>query len=487
MNQTFWAGVTFAETASQLAFCCVLVAGHRVSSRRASKDVEWSMLALGALGTALVSLAVSLTLSRPNVGGSWTGAIFVAGLILSVLSLLSAQLSFAGIRAPFRAGPSSLVIVGLCAALFFRFPPLRNGAVIELSASGRALVAALAVLLGFAAFYARRTQTSAGRELGCLRAGASVLFVLCVLDVFGSFTSRAEIPLLSHVGLPWTLTLAAVALVRWERLLAQGQEVAAELARSREVLSANNASLERMQGELGSKKQLAAVGELAAAIAHEVRNPLAIIMNAAAGLRRPTLQTEDRNTLLGILDEETARLNRLVTDLLRYARPVVIKRSSVSISELAKRVEGRLDDHHVLAVCIPEDPLLRVVQADANLLRLVFDNLVANAFQAMPDGGTVHINVTEQGLGEAQFVRLEIVDHGHGMDEQVLERATDPFYTTRPSGTGLGLPIVQRIVEAHGGRIEIESAIGQGTKVIMFLPKLAPEDEEITATNGIMR
>jgi signal transduction histidine kinase len=484
MNQTFWAGITVAETASQLAFGSVLLAGNYVSTRGAAKDVAWSMLASGAFGTSMVSAAVALTLSQAKLAPSWTGAIFAMGVVLAVASLLLALLHTLGIRVPFRPGPPVIAGAILTGALFFQSPPLHSGGTIELSASGRALVAAVAVLLGFAAFFSKRKEPVAHAELTCLRLAACVSFLICVLDVIGPFARRTSIPLLSHVGMVWALTLAAVSLVRRERLLSQERALVTELSRCREVLSANNASLERMQGELGTKKQLAAVGELAAAIAHEVRNPLAIIMNAAAGLRRPTLQTEDRNTLLGILDEETARLNRLVTDLLRFARPVIIKRSSVSISELAKRVEGRLDDDHVLAVSIPDDPLLRVVQADANLLRLVFDNLVANAFQAMPEGGAVHINVDEQTLGEAAFVRIEIVDHGHGMDEQVLERATDPFYTTRPSGTGLGLPIVQRIVEAHGGRIEIESALGQGTKVIMFLPKLSPEDEVATTDGG---
>ncbi|MGC4063568.1 MAG: ATP-binding protein [Polyangiaceae bacterium] len=479
MNQTFWAGITVAETASQLAFGSVLLAGNYVSSRVAAKDVPWLTLAAGAFGTSMVSASISLGLSGARVASSWSGACFAVGLLLAVASLLLALLSAADVRVPFRTGLPVVAVAGLAGVLFFRSPPLCVGATIELSASGRALVAAVAVLLGFAAFFSKRRERAVHVELACLRLGACLSFLFCVFDVVGPLARRTPIPLLSHIGLPWALTLAAVALARRERMLSREHALVAELAHCREELSANNASLERMQGELGTKKQLAAVGELAAAIAHEVRNPLAIIMNAAAGLRRPTLQIDDRNTLLGILDEETARLNRLVTDLLRFARPVIIKRSSVSISELAKRVEGRLDDDHVLAVSIPDDPLLRVVQADANLLRLVFDNLVANAFQAMPEGGTVHINVGEQVLGETPFVRIEIVDHGHGMDEQVLERATDPFYTTRPSGTGLGLPIVQRIVEAHGGRIEIESALGQGTKVIMFIPKLSPEEEPV--------
>jgi signal transduction histidine kinase len=276
----------------------------------------------------------------------------------------------------------------------------------------------------------------------------------------------------------------SVMVLRFRRLAIAARATELRLSNCLEELASSQASVERLQRELGAKKQLAVVGELAAAIAHEVRNPLAIIMNAAAGLRRPTIGAEDRSTLLSILDEETARLNRLVTDLLRFARPVIIKRSSVSILELARRAEGRLEDKHRLQISIPDQPHLKSVEADANLLRLVFDNLVSNAFQAMPDGGMVEIAVGEAIRGEASFVRIDIVDQGHGMDEQVLARATDPFYTTRPSGTGLGLPIVQRIVEAHGGQLEIDSIPGQGTKVSLFLPLMAPSADANPGESG---
>lgn len=96
----------------------------------------------------------------------------------------------------------------------------------------------------------------------------------------------------------------------------------------------------------------------------------------------------------------------------------------------------------------------------------------------MPEGGTVRIIVTKDESVDEPFVRIDIVDHGQGMEEQVRVRAIDPFYTTRPSGTGLGLPIVQRIVEAHGGRINIDSAPGQGTTVSLYLPSLSSTESD---------
>jgi len=272
-------------------------------------------------------------------------------------------------------------------------------------------------------------------------------------------------------------------LMRYRNLVIGYASTESSLSQRTEELRKSNADLAQVQRELSSKKQLAAVGELAAAIAHEVRNPLAIIVNAVAGLRRASLQEQDRHTLLGIVDEETARLNRLVTDLLRFARPVSIRRSTVALAELVRRAEVGRGSEHRFEITIPSDPNIKTVQADANLLRLVFDNLVANACQSMPEGGTVRILVGEGRLNDERCIKIEVIDQGHGMDESVLSRAVDPFFTTRPSGTGLGLPIVHRIVAAHGGKLQMDSEPQRGTTVRLLLPivpsEIASDPDEV--------
>lgn len=289
---------------------------------------------------------------------------------------------------------------------------------------------------------------------------------------------RDSMYLLPHAFLVYAFAVATTLLVRYRMAAGQLEETATNLRQRTEELRHSHLEIRLMQDELVKKKQLAAVGELSAAIAHEVRNPLAIIVNAVAGLRRP-ISEQDRSTLLDIVDEETARLNRLVTDLLRFARPVQVKRSTVNLHELAERAKlvAKPDcDVMVEAISSPE---LQTVVADPGLMRLVFDNLVANACQSMPNGGTVQIRVKRADLEGQPAVRVDIVDTGHGMDDQVLHRATDPFFTTRPSGTGLGLPIVERIVEAHGGRLEIDSELGRGTTVSIVLP-LDSAEEQLT-------
>ncbi|HKO48075.1 MAG TPA: ATP-binding protein [Polyangiaceae bacterium] len=289
---------------------------------------------------------------------------------------------------------------------------------------------------------------------------------------------KNTISLLPHAFLVFAFGVAGTVLMRY-RLAAGGLEQTTHRLQLRtDELRTSHAELRVAQSELVTKNQLAAVGELAAAIAHEVRNPLAVIVNAVAGLRRVSGSEEDRSILLSIVDEEAARLNRLVTDLLRFARPVSVKRSPVLLGELANRSRSQVLDGHEIVVSIGADPEIQTVWVDPNLFRLVFDNLVQNACQSMRGGGRVDILVTRGRLPTGDAVSIQIKDHGHGMEPEVRERALDPFFTTRPSGTGLGLPIVQRIVEAHGGELLIESTEGEGTSVTLFLPLGAPAEEQ---------
>jgi signal transduction histidine kinase len=260
--------------------------------------------------------------------------------------------------------------------------------------------------------------------------------------------------------------------------------VTQELERSTEELRSRTHELRRSyqdlrtaQEELVKKEQLAVVGELAAVIAHEVRNPLAIIANAVSGLRKHAISREDHATLLGILDEETSRLNRLVTDLLRYARPVNVQRSNIGLGDLLERA---LSLANTGAKSIRRELKVEAHEArmwgDANLLRQVFDNLIDNAVQAMGSAGALTVRVRVDSEDGVDGLAVDIIDTGEGMDTQVRSRALDPFFTTRPSGTGLGLAIVDRIVDAHGGRLAIDSRTGEGTTVTVFLPHGSPSE-----------
>lgn len=275
--------------------------------------------------------------------------------------------------------------------------------------------------------------------------------------------------LLEHAALLPVLTVVWVLLRRFVHAADQLGERTDELRRS-------YSELRVVQEELVRKEQLAAVGELSAVIAHEVRNPLAIIKNAVSSLRRPSLRDTDRGVLLGILDEEVDRLNRLVRDLLAYARPVEPKGRAVDLTTIAREaIDKALTGHpapDTIEVEIDAQGAMDL-HGDPDLLRQALTNVADNAVQAMPDGGALKV-VLRPRSGKVASVVLEFGDTGAGMDGLVRAKAMDPFFTTRPAGTGLGLAIVDRVVRNHGGEVSLESQPGEGTTVRITLPRERP-------------
>lgn len=315
---------------------------------------------------------------------------------------------------------------------------------------------------------------SGRREALSAVVGAALVLPPVANDVSVALGFVDSITLLPHAFLVYAFGVGGTLLMRYHLARVELERAATSLVEKSEALRHSHAELRQLQNELTSKKQLAAVGELAAAIAHEVRNPLAVIVNAVSGLRRRGIRDEERGVLLDIVDEEAGRLNRLVGDLLRFARPVNVSRSPVSIEELAGRSSAMLPSEYSLVIESEGD---HVVWVDPNLFRLVFDNLISNACQAMRDGGTIRVTIQDDLHSTVPSALIAISDQGEGMAPEVQRRALDPFFTTRPSGTGLGLPIVQRIVEAHGGEVAIDSTRDGGTTVTLSVPIARPRDE----------
>ena len=239
-------------------------------------------------------------------------------------------------------------------------------------------------------------------------------------------------------------------------------------------LHRSHEELQEIQEQLVQRQQLAAVGELSAVIAHEVRNPIAVIKNAVSGLRRERTRDEDRLTLLGILDEETDRLNRLMHDLLAYARPVVPQAELLDLATLLDSAiaggRATVDDDAAYDFDVHLDPRASSLQGDPKLLLQALASLTETALQAMPEGGRLSFESAPTTLRGQAAVALHVTDTGHGMDSDVHARAKEPFFTTRPRGTGLGLAIVERVVANHGGLLELESGEGTGTRVTLVLP-----------------
>ncbi|WP_394821128.1 nitrogen regulation protein NR(II) [Pendulispora albinea] len=347
-----------------------------------------------------------------------------------------------------------------------------------LTVLGSAVLVAFAAGLAVATYRMARLYLDGLRDALPVTAGMFLLFLTIMHE--GAVSSGAlGGSAIGQLGfLAFLFGSAGSYAIRYTAVAKELETRTEELEHTTRELRKSYRELHTAQEELGKKEQLAVVGELAAVVAHEVRNPLAVITNAVAGLRRPTLPRDDQTTLLGILEEETTRLNRLVSDLLRYARPVNVQKSKIRIQELINRAlqlaKIKAKEIEVTTRFDVENPQ---VWGDSSLLRQVFDNLVENAVQAMSHGGVLQLHVERRRDDGFDGFAVHIRDTGEGMDTIVRLRARDPFFTTRPSGTGLGLAIVDRIVEAHGGFLLIESRAGEGTTVTVCLPAGADYSE----------
>ncbi len=344
---------------------------------------------------------------------------------------------------------------------------------LELTLWGKAYYALLPILLG-AVIYLLGRALVAGRREGLGAFGGSIAFMLAVLnDAALGVGLIATVPLLAVgifvMGYGVSLTLMA----RQGTLSAALQRRTNQSNRRAEELKRSYAELERTQRRLVESERLAMVGELAAVIAHEVRNPSAIITNVLATLGKSRTESEERELLLGILGEEAGRLGKLADRLRDFSRPVVLRSSSVDLGEVLERSLQLVGHRPELDLTVDITSGVSSVPGDGGLLRQAFDNVVTNAVQAIGAQGRLSVKVEPQQVDGIETVAVSFHDDGEGMSATAQEQALSPFFTTRPTGTGLGLSIVSRIVEAHGGRVAIHSAPGEGTTVSLVLPRQA--------------
>jgi signal transduction histidine kinase len=241
-------------------------------------------------------------------------------------------------------------------------------------------------------------------------------------------------------------------------------------------LRSSYAELARTQLALVERERLAAIGELAATVAHEVRNPLAVIFNCVGSMQKTDAAPGDTKALLGILAEEANRLNQIVSELLDFARPGEALLLSESLGEIVTAaiaaVTGAQSDAVRIELEIPKP--LRPLMLDARLLRRAVINLVTNAVQAMPVGGRVLVRLLDEAGPDGSGARIEVTDDGPGIPSEHLPRIFEPFFTTKASGTGLGLAIVKHVAEVHRGDLTVRTDDGGGTTFVMRLPSSPP-------------
>jgi len=236
--------------------------------------------------------------------------------------------------------------------------------------------------------------------------------------------------------------------------------------------------MKRLEAEVRLKDRMAAVGELSAGIAHEIRNPLAAIAGSVQILRNSKSLSPQEQRLMSIVLKESERLNKSIAEFLRFVRPQerhpaefdIAATLSETLELLANSAELRAD-HQI----VPEiDPPSFHLVGDADQIRQVFWNLARNAVQAMANGGRLTVRTF---VSDGAY-NIVFTDSGRGMTTADLQRLFQPFRTSFPSGTGLGMAISYRIVQEHGGRIEVISREGAGTAITVALPIIDPERSE---------
>lgn len=228
--------------------------------------------------------------------------------------------------------------------------------------------------------------------------------------------------------------------------------------------------LRHLRREVERSQRLAAVGSLAAGVAHEIRNPLSSLKGFATYFRQRYGSVPDDVKMADIMIREVDRLNRVITELLEFSRPMALKKEETDAAGLVRRALDTIERQAAekgIAVRAELPPGLAAVPIDADRVTQVLLNLFLNALAAMERGGVLSVGLA---LQEGRTLRITVGDSGAGIRREDLGRVFDPYFTTKASGTGLGLAVVHRIVEAHGGEIRLESEPGKGTTFTVLLP-----------------
>jgi len=260
--------------------------------------------------------------------------------------------------------------------------------------------------------------------------------------------------------------------LQYQALAATLAKTNAKLRETQTQLTDRLAEVTMMEERVQQVSQMAALGELAGQLAHEVRNPLGIIRGAAQML---AARVSDPSTSrhIHVLLEEADRLNKAVEGVLRLGTPLRMKLTRLDLVEL---LEGIVQVSSASSVPIASSVKLKVpskplwVRGDRDLLHQAFTNLVRNALQAMPAGGTV--TITAVSASDEDHVVTSIADTGSGLSEEDVSRLGEPFFSKRPGGVGLGFSLARRVALEHGGSVTVESIQGKGTTVHIQLPTL---------------
>ena len=240
--------------------------------------------------------------------------------------------------------------------------------------------------------------------------------------------------------------------------------------------------VEQLEERERLRDRLAALGEMAAAIAHEVKNPLAGIEVMAGVLKRQLNDSEDAQSILRDIIKEAKMANAIVLEVLDFVRPIRLQVERIALADVVQDAISMAESHVPrgevnVVLSLPED--LAPIQGDPHQLRQLFTNLLTNAFEALSGRGSVTLNAVQLAPDEeaaagdphaVPMIQVEVSDDGPGVSAEVVDRIFSPFFTTKPQGSGLGLAIVRKIVDAHDGRIDVSAPAAGGTRFRVTLP-----------------
>ncbi len=248
--------------------------------------------------------------------------------------------------------------------------------------------------------------------------------------------------------------------------------------RTASELAEANEQLQKAQEAVRRSDRLAALGQLSGGLAHELRNPLGTIKASAEMLAQNVSgENEVAREVAGFIVSEVDRTNSLITRFLDFARPLRLRTDRADLTQtLDRAVAAAQRDAPAVAIYTNYAPEIPPFPFDAELMERVFFNLIANAAQATEPGGTVTVKTRAAGGA----VEISVIDRGSGIEPQDLDSIFNPFFTTKPQGVGLGLAIVSKIVDQHGGKIAVESEPGKGSVFRVLLP-MAPTAPPVSA------
>jgi len=225
-----------------------------------------------------------------------------------------------------------------------------------------------------------------------------------------------------------------------------------------------------LEAQLNQAERLATLGQMIAGVSHEIRNPLGIIRSTAELLSGMDRADETQKKLSNMIIESSNRLNNIVTEFMDFARPRKPDLQECYLEEIINKnldfLRPELDKQNISVQDNLENRSFKF-KADPHLLYRAFLNLFINAIQSMNNGGTIHVDLSEK----SNSYRIGIRDTGAGIDQDTINKIFNPFFSTKDKGSGLGLPIVKNIIEAHNGEIRINSDSDSGTEVMILLPK----------------